>query len=166
MSALLAFLGTSPFFGGGLGAAAGGGAGLIDLYFTNTGGAGDIAVTSTTLSDIMSATVIGTAENDVLYCTAVIPAYNTTGSASIMGLTFDVDGSNVHVDKINYVGLRGGNVRVTTVKWRHVVQVGDITAGNTIVKLQAARLAGNVEATGIVNGTDGVATLSVLRVRA
>jgi len=145
----------------------GGGAGLVDLFGSSGDGGGEVSFSDGTLKDVgVSVTVTDTAVNDVLYISAVVPAYNSSGTNSNFGTTFLVDGANANVDEIHYHGLRGGNVRVMSVKWRYTVQAGDITAGNTIVKLQCRLATGSGSTVAVVNGTDAVSTLNVMKVRA
>jgi hypothetical protein len=112
----------------------------------------------------LSITVLGTAVGDVLQIQANLIVY-TGGVAHNGKYTLLVDGVAVRT-QVTYSTSDGGP-KTNCADWTITLQAGDITGGNTIVKVQWAHYSlvdpNNLN---ILNSVNGVATLRVIQVRA
>lgn len=135
----------------------------VDLFSATGSGAGDLTNSSATFADICSATVTTAQAGDVLYISATVPCYNSTGASTTAKFTFQVNSVAVRT-QIEYVGLTGGAVDNPHLRWKYTLSAGDISGGSSVVKLQYARFSG-LETVGVTNSADGVPTLVILRTR-
>jgi hypothetical protein len=110
----------------------------------------------------LSVTVIGTQIGDQLVISSY-GAYCTQGSGSNVKLSIMVDGALVR--PIIHYGYIDGNPRMVAVEWVTTLGAGDITGGNTIVKVQWCKYSAGSVTCELVNRTEGVGSLSVLHIR-
>jgi len=138
----------------------------VTVYSAVTDGSTTIDITSATFATItgLSVTVLNTVVGDVLFMSAVIPDY-TDGAASLIRYGFLVDGALQRSALGNHYSKSDGDVTPKTVEWAITLGAGDITGGNTIVALQAAKYNSGQGTIHIYNGSDAIATLQVIHVR-
>jgi hypothetical protein len=141
--------------------------GLVDAFFAVTDGVADQDINSATFADLtsLSVTVTATAVGDTLLISCVLPHYSD-GAGSAFHVRFLIDGAGARgANDVGYINSIGGSTTSQRLHWVHVVEAGDITGGNTIVKAQARKPGAGSEQVHLRNAAESVGTLTVVRVR-
>lgn len=136
----------------------------VDIFSGTGNGAGDLTNNTTTFADAASATVTTAQAGDVLYITAILPAYNASGVSTTAKFTILVNGVAVRAI-VDYMTVTLGAVKNPHLRWKYTLASGDISGGSSVVKVQYARLGGAIETIGIKNDVDGIPNLIILRTR-